>query len=129
MWRCVCYVLQAEQDASDPETQPNVKQSLTINVSAALPPACPVCLQHGFCVLLLVWVGGWGLCTCAHAPDLSQRALPRLQLGNAKYEHSILRAAGGLDWKELVEEAAAQFRAAGARGAALCSAACCMRLV
>jgi hypothetical protein len=35
------------------------------------------------------------------------------QHGNAKYEHSILRAAGGLDWKPLVEEAAAKFREAG----------------
>ncbi|EFN53322.1 hypothetical protein CHLNCDRAFT_58607 [Chlorella variabilis] len=34
--------------------------------------------------------------------------------GNAKYEHSILRAAGGLEWKVLVEEAAAKFREAGA---------------
>ncbi|KAL4859108.1 hypothetical protein ACK3TF_000883 [Chlorella vulgaris] len=56
----------AEQDASDPENQTSVKQSLLIN--------------HG----------------------------------NAKYEHSILRAAGGLDWKPLVEEAAAKFREAGA---------------
>jgi hypothetical protein len=36
-----------------------------------------------------------------------------LQHGNAKYEHSILRAAGSLDWKPLVEEAAAKFREAG----------------
>ncbi|KAI7841257.1 hypothetical protein COHA_005030 [Chlorella ohadii] len=34
--------------------------------------------------------------------------------GNAKYEHSILRAAGGLDWKPLVEEAKAKFGEAGA---------------
>lgn len=34
--------------------------------------------------------------------------------GNAKYEHSILRAAAGLEWKPLVEEAAAKFREAGA---------------
>ncbi|PSC77038.1 Tetratricopeptide repeat 1 [Micractinium conductrix] len=34
--------------------------------------------------------------------------------GNAKYEHSILRAAGSLEWKPLVEEAAAKFRQAGA---------------
>ena len=37
-----------------------------------------------------------------------------INLGNAHYEHSILRAAGGLDWKPLVEEAAARFREAGA---------------
>ncbi|PRW59699.1 Tetratricopeptide repeat 1 [Chlorella sorokiniana] len=34
--------------------------------------------------------------------------------GNAKYEHSILRAAGGLDWKALVEAAKAKFTEAGA---------------
>ena len=41
--------------------------------------------------------------------------MPRccLQFGNAKYEHSILRAAGGLEWRSLVEEAAAKFKEAG----------------
>lgn len=38
---------------------------------------------------------------------------PAPQHGNAKYEHSILRAAGGLDWKPLVEEAKAKFTEAG----------------
>ena len=36
-----------------------------------------------------------------------------ITLGNAHYEHSIVRAAGGLDWRPLVEQAAAKFREAG----------------
>lgn len=34
--------------------------------------------------------------------------------GNARYEHSILRAAGGLEWRPLIEQAAKLFREAGA---------------
>lgn len=37
-----------------------------------------------------------------------------INLGNAHYEHSILRAAGGLDWRSLVEQAKALFEEAGA---------------
>jgi len=37
-----------------------------------------------------------------------------INLGNAHYEHSILRAAGGLDWRTPVETAHALFREAGA---------------
>lgn len=37
-----------------------------------------------------------------------------INLGNAHYEHSILRAAGGLEWRSLVERAQALFREAGA---------------
>lgn len=48
-------------------------------------------------------------------PPSSSRLLPPPQHGNAKYEQSILRAAGGLEWKGLVEEAAAKFREAGER--------------
>ena len=38
-----------------------------------------------------------------------------INLGNARYEHSIVRAAGGLEWRSLVEGAAEKFREAGAR--------------
>ena len=37
-----------------------------------------------------------------------------INAGNARYEHSILRAAGGLEWRPLIEEAAKLFREAGA---------------
>ncbi len=37
-----------------------------------------------------------------------------INLGNAHYEHSVLRAAGGLEWRPLVEKAAALFREAKA---------------
>lgn len=50
-------------------------------------------------------------CSSPHA--LPNSATFLLQHGNAKYEHSILRAAGGLDWKPLVEEAKAKFTEAG----------------
>ena len=52
--------------------------------------------------------------TCTLAPPCPPLC-PAPQHGNAKYEHSILRAAGGLEWKVLVEEAAAKFREAGER--------------
>jgi tetratricopeptide (TPR) repeat protein len=37
-----------------------------------------------------------------------------INLGNAHYEHSILRAAGGLDWKESIQKARKLFNEAGA---------------
>ncbi|KAK2076396.1 hypothetical protein QBZ16_000921 [Prototheca wickerhamii] len=46
--------------------------------------------------------------------EMPVRASLMINLGNAYYEHSILRAAGGLDWRPLLERAAEQFRAAGA---------------
>ncbi|KAL6768271.1 hypothetical protein ACKKBF_B38460 [Auxenochlorella protothecoides x Auxenochlorella symbiontica] len=46
--------------------------------------------------------------------EMPVKASLLINLGNAHYEHSILRAAGGLDWRPLVEKAAAKFREAGA---------------
>lgn len=37
-----------------------------------------------------------------------------INLGNAHYEHSILRAAGGLEWRPLIEKAQQLFKEAGA---------------
>lgn len=45
--------------------------------------------------------------------EMPVKASLLINLGNAHYEHSILRAAGGLDWRPLVEKAAAKFREAG----------------
>lgn len=42
------------------------------------------------------------------------KATLMINLGNAHYEHSILRAAGGLDWKESIEKARQLFNEAGA---------------
>jgi hypothetical protein len=49
-------------------------------------------------------------------PDsaMSVKANLLIMWGNALYEHSHLRAAGGADWKSLVEAAATKFREAGA---------------
>lgn len=45
-----------------------------------------------------------------------------INLGNAHYEHSILRAAGGLDWRSLVEQAKSLFEEAGAAASDIQSA-------
>lgn len=46
--------------------------------------------------------------------DTCFKASLLIQMGNAHYEHSILRAAGGLEWQPLVAKAQALFREAGA---------------
>lgn len=48
------------------------------------------------------------------ADEISTRASLLINLGNAFYERSVLRAAGGGEWRELVEKAADLFREAGA---------------
>jgi hypothetical protein len=45
--------------------------------------------------------------------DVPVRSTLLINLGNAHYEHSILRAAGGLDWKPLVRTAVERFEEAG----------------
>lgn len=44
---------------------------------------------------------------------MSVKANLLIMWGNSLYEHSHLRAAGGADWKPLVEAAAAKFKEAG----------------
>jgi hypothetical protein len=46
--------------------------------------------------------------------DTPQRASLLINLGNARYEHSILRAAGALEWRAEVAAAQVLFREAGA---------------
>ena len=104
---------QAEQDPADPESQTSVKQSLLINVRrrsrCCLPPAAALCCAAA-CVAALQRALRFAL-----LPERSPvHHSPPVQFGNAKYEQSILRAAGGLEWKPLVEQAAAKFREAGA---------------
>lgn len=47
-------------------------------------------------------------------PETPLKATLLINLGNAHYEHSILRAAGGLEWRESIKKAQSLFREAGA---------------